>query len=447
MEVTDVLKLYAPKLPDAYNKAMAQYNPKTHDVMSVVKRPNKEIYEPILDTNGDEVIDDNGEVQYQKKSVEVNRVAIPMQKLIVSLRKYFMNLRGSQITCEDDSSLLLEAVRLVRHKNKYSFKIEDIATRTMSELQSAEFWFIPPGTDEIKMRVLSPEKGDLMMPIFDEYGDMKFFVRAYEITDIETQDTLQLTDIFTDKVNYTFNENGELVRQWTNEWGKIPIIYYSQTLPEWEDVQVIIERFETLVSNFGDTNEYNGAPVMVAKGNITGFASKQERGKVLEVEADADVKYLTWDSAPESIKLELETLHNLMHAFSHTPDISMEALKGQGLSGVAFDRVFIDAKLTAGDKLSGNFGESMQRSVNLVSDMCKTLDRSLKDDYLLLEVEPYAFDDVNDFVKNMVAMEGVMSAEAINRMLSNKFGLNENDEWERFKAENDIMSIEQAEKE
>lgn len=445
MNANELLKLYTPKLPSAYSKFMSEYEPREHNVMKPSHRPDKDIYEPVMDANGDEMLDDEGNVIMQKKIVPVNRVAIPMQKSIVSLRKYFMNLRNAQVVCDNEDSLLLQAVKDVRNKNKYNFKIEEIATRTMSELQGAELWYIPKESSEIRMQVLSPKKGDVMLPIFDEYGDMKYFIRAYKITDINTQDVVDMTDVFTKEENFTFRADGTLINTWKNESGKMPIIYYSQDLPEWQDVQVIIERFETLVSNFGDTNEYNGAPIVVAKGGISGFSSKGERGKVLEVESDADVSYLSWDSAPESIKLELDTLYKLMHSFSHTPDISMEALKGQGLSGVAFDRIFIDAKLTANDKLSGSFGESMQRSVNLVSAMCRSLNKSLKDEYLTLEVEPYAFDDVNDFVKNMTQLDGLMSKEAINRMLSNKFGLDESKEWERFKLESDMLSVESAE--
>lgn len=444
MEVTEILELYTPKRVNGSEEAIKQYNPETHDIFDKVKRKDKQIEKPVIGVDGTQMLDNYGNGLTTKETVPVNRVAIPMQKNIVNLRKHFMNLKGAQLVTEDDSSKLLEEVKRVRMRNKYTFKIEDIAKRSMSELQAAEMWWLDENK-EIKMAVLSPEKGDLMLSIFDEYSDMKYFIRLYSIIDIATNDKIELTDIFTANENYTFDSDNNLVRSWTNLWGKIPIVYYSQDKPEWHDVQVIIDRFEKLVSNFGDTNDYNGSPITVVKGEIEGFTQKEQAGKTVQVDKDADLKYLTWDSAPEAIKLELDTLYRLMHSFSNTPDISMEALKGQGLSGVAFDRIFIDAQLSAAAKLSGGFGESMQRSVNLVSAMCRSLDRSLKDDYISIELEAFKFDDLETFVKNMTQSEGVLSNESRTKMLANKYGLNEVEEWERVKTENDLLSVENAE--
>lgn len=443
-EVKKILDLYTPALLPNSAQAIKQYNPETHDVFDPNIRKQKEIEKPLIGADGKQMVDDEGNELFTTSWVEVNRVAIPMQKLITNLRKYFMNLKGAQLVTENDDSVLLEAVKRVYMKNKYTYEIEDIAKRVMSELQGAEMWWLSK-EGEIKMAVLSPEKGDLMMPIFDEYRDMKYFIRLYSVIDMYTNTSEQLTDVFTADYNYTFNSKNDLVKEVPNKWGKIPIIYYTQDKPEWSDVQVIIDRFEKLISNFGDTNDYNGAPITVVKGEIEGFTQKEQAGKTVQVGKDADLNYLTWDSAPEAIKLELDTLYRLMHSFSHTPDISMEALKGQGLSGVAFDRVFIDAQLSAEEKLSGDFGKSMQRSVNLVTAMCRSIDSSFPDEYISIELESYKFDDLESFVKNMTQSESILSNESRTKMLANKYGLNEKDEWERVQKENNLLSIEGAE--
>lgn len=433
----EIFKNNVPLQSEASVLAVKQYNPSTHDVFDKIKRPDKTVWKPTLDANGDEIKDDEGNVKLNPTTVTVNRVAVSMQQIIVSLRKHFMNLRGSELSTDNEQSTLLDAVIRQRKEVKYNYKIEEVATRVMSELQCAEMWWYDED-GKIKMRVLSPEKGDLLLPIFDNNGDMTAFVRQYTVED-ET-----LTDVFTAKENATFDSKGNIVKSWTNKWGKIPIVYYSQLLPEWYNVQNIIDRFEKLVSNFGDTNDYNGSPITVVKGDVVGFASKEQAGKTVQVESDADMKYLTWDSAPEAIKLELDELKRLMYSMSHTPDISMEALKGQGLSGVAFDRVFIDAQMTAEAKLNGDFGESMQRSVNLVSAMLRSIG-NYTDDYIDIETEAYRFDDLSEFVKNIVQLDGVLSDESRTKMAASRFGIKEKDEWERVKLENDILSVEQAE--
>lgn len=426
-EIIKILQDNTPTQSQESLLAVEQYNTATHKVMLPQYRENKTIYKPVLDANGDQV-EINGEPQFRQHTVFVNRVPISMQKNIVALRKYFMNLRGSVLYCDDDQSALLEEVTRVRKNNKYSFKIEEIAERTMSELQSAEMWWVND-KGEIKMRVLSPEKGDLLLPIFDEFGDMKYFLRSYTVN----EDTY--TDVFTQTENYTFNGKNELVNSWKNVWNKIPIIYYEQEEPEWADVQNLIERYETLLSNFGDNVDYTGNPITVVKGQIQGYAAKEDSGKVLQLESDADIKYLTADGAPEAVALEMKTLKEDMYRYSHTPDMSIESLKGNAVSGVAFDRLFTDAQLSAEGKLSGTFGESMQRSVNLVSAMVRSINRSLPDDIIEIETNAYRFDDLSETIQNSVLLKGILSNETLTKLMASKYGIDPAEEWERVRVE------------
>ena len=124
-EIIKILQDNTPTQSQESLLAVEQYNSATHKVMQTQYRANKTIYKPVLDANGDQV-EINGEPQFRQHTVFVNRVPIPMQKNIVALRKYFMNLRGSVLYCDDDQSALLEEVNRVRKNNKYSFKIEEI---------------------------------------------------------------------------------------------------------------------------------------------------------------------------------------------------------------------------------------------------------------------------------------------------------------------------------
>lgn len=439
-EILKILEDNTPEQSEASLLAVQQYNPDTHDVMNTQKRKDKTVYKPTFNSAGDPILNDEGKAILNPYLEPVNRVAVSMQQTIVSTRKHFMNLRNSVLYCDNDQSELLTAVNRVRKLNKYAFKIEEIAERTMSELSAAEMWWINPEGD-IKMRVLSPEKGDIMLPLFDEYGDMKYFLRQYVVG----EDTL--TDVFTATVNYTFDEDNNIVNTWTNAWGKIPIIYYSQELPEWYNVQTIIERFETLISNFADNNDYTGSPITIIKGNPVGFVNKGDQGKTIQLQADADIKYLTAENSSESIDSEKEELKELMYTMSHTPNFSIEALKGAATSGVAFDRLFTDAQLTAESKLTGTFGESMQRSVNLLSAMLRVVDTSLPDDIIEVETKAYRFDDLETEVKNAVLLKGLLSDETLTKMMAGIYGIDEGEEWERVKSEKGTQTIESIEEE
>mgnify|MGYP007057868075 FL=1 len=81
-----------------------------------------------------------------------------------------------------------------------------------------------------------------------------------------------------------------------------------QPAVEWEDVQNLIDRLEKLLSNFADTNDYHASPKIFTTGTILGWAKKGESGAVIEGEEGATAQYLSWAQAPESVKLEIETL-------------------------------------------------------------------------------------------------------------------------------------------
>lgn len=126
------------------------------------------------------------------------------------------------------------------------------------------------------------------------------------------------------------------------------------------------------------TNKKIGSPIIFAEGDVQGFPDQDETGKLLIGKNGAKVSYLTWDSAPESIKMEVENLVKFIYSLSGTPDISFENLKGLGyFSTIALKTLFIDAHLTASEN-EEIFGEGAQRMINYQKTALSKLDPSLK---------------------------------------------------------------------
>lgn len=81
----------------------------------------------------------------------------------------------------------------------------------------------------------------------------------------------------------------------------------------------------------------------------------------------AKLQYVTWDQAPEAIKLEIDTLVDFIYTCTQTPDISTKGMSGLGVkSGTGLDRVFIDPQLAATNFIAGGYGESTQRDLNFL---------------------------------------------------------------------------------
>ncbi len=371
-------------------EALGQYDPETHQVFDPVKRPKKIINKPSGKKDPK-----TGEDILQTCLEEVVRIGLPLQKLIVKRRAAFMNTGKItlQANPQDPSEQkLLNMVNKCRKDNKLEYRSSELAKRMMSELHCAELWYSEPvepgywGQDgpqskfKMKMRILSPSLGDNLYPVFDNDGDLIYFGRSYKTFDnaAATKKEIENFDIY-NKEGFWHIEKGKNAIYTPYSYGKIPIIYYWQQKSEWNDIQPAIERLETVLSNLGDTNDYNGSPILLAIGKIKGFASKGERGKTFEVDSGGDLRYVNWDNAPQSVKLETDMLIDFIYTCTQTPNISFEKMQGLGgLSGVAFDRIFLDAHLAAQEKLNGIYGECLQRQINFLKSACASINTSLK---------------------------------------------------------------------
>ena len=379
--------------PDSINYAM-QYDPKTHEINHQKKRPDKLV---VIDKDSDEY----GEVKAINPNVEltteqgfriepVARVALAIQKLIVKRAVAFTF--GNPVTYNanpdgEEEKALLQALNRVFYDVKEKTLNRRVARSLFSTTEVAELWY-PVETEphelygfkkniKFKVAIFSPMFGDRLYPYFDESRDLVAFSREFTRKD---RDLITRTyfETYTKDKHYlwscegletaTSGTNWQLVEGYPKDItiGKIPVIYASQPQVEWEDVQSLIDRLEKLLSNFADTNDYHASPKIFVRGTIKGFCRKGEAGGIIEGEDGAEAQYLSWANAPESVKLEIDTLLRMIYTITQTPDISFDTVKGLGaISGVALQLLFMDAHLKVQDK-NEIFSEYLQRRVNVL---------------------------------------------------------------------------------
>lgn len=370
-QLVDTVKKQKPTGAVAQEDIQKQLNPKQHAVTDQTKRPNKT--KQTKDTNGNPVTG----------TVEVARIPIPLQKKIVKLAAAFLTANPIKLSAQPVDQLQTDLMKVLDKTwdgNKLYYKTMTLAQLMMGETECAELWYTQPiqpnenywmGTAnegkasfKLRMRVLANSLGDTLFPVYDAAGDMIAFGRGYFVAVGDKQ--VEHFDLYTPAQIYKGEKAGDawVTTPEPNVVGKIPIIYYKQPLPEWYDVQEMIERLEIRLSNNADTNDYFASPIIWVEGKVTGFADKGDSGKVLQGENGAKASYLTWDNAPEAIKLEIETLKYFIHSMTDTPDISFETMKGLGTySGIALKMLFLGAHLKAAEK-EGIFGEGIQRRIN-----------------------------------------------------------------------------------
>lgn len=380
-------------LPNSEQYA-AQYDPKLHDINDPRKRPDKLV---VIDKDSDEYgevknINVNAELTTEQgfRIEPVARIALALQKLIVKRAVAFTF--GNPVAYDadpqnDEEKAVLAALKRALHDVKEKTLNRRVARSLYSTTEVAEYWYPVEGDEEhdlygfptkMKFRValFSPAFGDRLYPYFDDTRDLIAFSREFtkKTDDLKTR---SFFETYTKDAHYLWAAEGtagavaknwEIVEGYPKKLtlGKIPIVYGSQPAVEWEDVQSLIDRLEKLLSNFADTNDYHASPKIFVEGKILGFARKGEAGAIIEGEEGAKASYLSWAQAPESVKLEIETLLRLIYAITQTPDISFESVKGIGaVSGIALQLLFLDAHLKVQDKMEV-FDDYLTRRANIL---------------------------------------------------------------------------------
>ncbi|AOR28739.1 phage portal protein [Formosa sp. Hel1_33_131] len=319
--------------------------------------------------------------------VRVSRIPIPFQRQIVKTAATF--LFGS-------------SVKLVERKSKEDTTEDGEAFKAISDLwddlridpmllkfckavkseTEASIIFYPVKKEgdtetKIKARLITSENGKVY-PVFDAFGDMVAFGWEY-LTKEDDKDVSYLY-IFTAETNYVFRKES---KEWEvsegypkpNLFKKIPVVYLSQKHPEWWEVQEMIDTFEMSFSKFVDTNGYFASPMYKATGALKSFPKKDDTGKLVKldiIETDkgnviqSDLDVISWDRAPEALKLEFETNKGLIYGLTDTPDLSFDNVKGIGnISGIALKLMFLGPILNAKEG-EGDYQIAISRIINLM---------------------------------------------------------------------------------
>ena len=265
----------------------------------------------------------------------------------------------------------------------------------------------------MRVSVFSAENGDTLYPFFDDNKDMVAFSREYSVKKADKVTTYFET--YTKDFIYKWEtSDGNTAPSEgypkANPLGKIPIVYAYQPKTEWQDVQTLIERLELLLSNFADTNDYHASPKIFCQGKINGFSKKAEQGTILQGDPGSTVQYLTWSQAPESVRLEIETLLKMIYTISQTPDISFDNVKGIGaISGTALRLLFMDSHLKVQEKAE-IFEMYLQRRVNIVLAFLSKMNlqdsdftQKCKEIIITPEIQPYMIEDDTTKIANIAA--------------------------------------------
>ncbi len=414
-----------PPDPDEINK---KYNPFEDPVFDKSKRPDKQIK------------NDPESPERVTKIEEVNRIALSLPKTIINRAVSF--LFGNDVDLDydadtDTKEAVAKAVKKVLSDN-YSFALNrEVARSVFKNTEVAEYWYTVesegfngygfPYNRKIRKSVFSAKNGDELFPLFDSTGDLIAFSRKYYIKQPDGTRT-DYFETFTDEQKQIWEKvkggGWQTGDPEENPINRIPIVYARQEQTEVEDVIPLIRRLNKLLSNFAEINDYNAGPKLLFTGRLKGMPNRSDGGQVLEGEKGSDAKYLSWEHAPESVKLEIETLINQTYSLTQTPDISFQNVKGiSNVSGVALKLLFLDAHLKVKDK-EEIFIPYLQRRNKIIASYLAEMNVSWKKEALQMNIRPvitpYMIDDLMNDVNTYITATGgkpVMSQKKAVSML------------------------------
>ena len=385
--------------------AQKALDPKLHDINDPILRPDKRVkVDADNDANSAQKVIDTGGESSNYKIEKVARIKLAIQKLIINRAVSFCfgNPVAYNATPENDNQqLVVKALNRILYDNKTNSLNRKIGRAIFGFKECAEVWY-PVSTEnanygfasqyKLRCTLFSPELGDTLYPYWDETGDMVAFSREFSQKAGDGK-AIDYFETYTDTEHWLWKrgENGfEVVEGYPRpiSIGKIPVIYGHQDHFETEDVDSLIDRLETLLSNFADTNDYHASPKIFVTGQINGWSKKGESGAVIEGEEGSTMEYKSWANAPESVKLEIETLLRMIYTITQTPDISFDAVKGLGaISGIALKLLFMDAHLKVQDKKE-IFDDYLQRRVNVIKAYIGQFNTTLESECEEMSIEP-----------------------------------------------------------
>lgn len=366
----DIVKRIQSENPpkSGVNDYLNQLDVKKHDVMDETIRRKKE-----------------KDTKKGTEFIEVNRIPLSFQKLISTRAAAF--LCGNPIKLisnplSDQEIKLLNTVNYVWGKTKLDYKMLQLALMTNQETECALlcYWVKVDENDDywgdsalkgapykLRTRMIANSLGDKLYPVFDATGDMIAFGREYSIKN-GSNDELHF-DLYlpSQTLKGVQTSTGWTASPEANPIGKIPVIYFSQPLPEWYDVQSLIDRLETAMSNNADTIDYSGSPILLLSGEVVSAPDKAEKGKAIKLKEGSKAEYLEMDQSADIVENEQESLIKLIHYLTDTPNISFDEMKSLGhFSIISLKMLFLAPHLKASMKAGGGFGESTQRIINFL---------------------------------------------------------------------------------
>lgn len=396
--VTGQLRQKSIEVPSWYDLEK-QYNPDKHPVMDKTEYPDITIYE---EKKSESEFNEFGEPVMIKVAVgveKVSRVTYALQDLAVKRMTelcFGIPVKRTYSPQNDRQKQVADYMEKIFQKNHIDTMNIDRGRKLFASCEIMTLWYtVQQETDaygfksKMKLRSVtySPMQGDMLYPLFDEYGDLVALSVAYERKVEEKK--VSFFDTYTATKHLRWSNGGEangtaMVLELNEDIaiGKIPAVYMYRPTPIWENTSWMVYEMEWAVSRNGNYLRKNSRPILAAfvneevQFNQSPAVDKSFRD-IVQYPQGSSLQYVTWPQAIDNLKFYINELRQMFFTQLQLPDSSYENMKTSPMSGEARKQLFMDCHLKVKDE-SGRWLEFFDREVNVVKAYMKQM---LPDDW------------------------------------------------------------------
>lgn len=399
---------------------LREYYPSGHLINSEKWYPDRIKYEDIIDSDGKTT------KRYYKE--KVIRVSVPFQLIIVAqqlVHTFGNNVKHSIINPNPSSEEISNFYdwRMGWLDKNMEIALYEFGKSLFITADAAMVFYMDNG--KVGVKNISYLNGDTLFPHYNSInGELDTFARRYYDYDDENNVKTEWVEVWdkkyltrykrplkgvkgqVTKIKEMFGLDGyvQVGDSIPHNFDEVPVVYYRIDGPVWASVQDDIDHWELGFSHLTQNNLAFAFPIMVLKSDEGAEIDSDMYGSVKAIKmgtADS-VEYLNHDGSPESFKLFLEKLSEIifMGAFIvKTPEVHSGDLPAAAIKLIyspSLDKAILNKKDL--DKCI----DKMQRLFTTGYGIEKGKITQYRSLHFMSEIEPYVHQNNTELISNLV---------------------------------------------
>lgn len=401
---------------------LREYYPSGHLINSEEWYPDKIKYEDVVDET-------TGKTSRRYYKEKVMRVSVPFQIIITAqqlVHTFGNNVKHTIITSspsEDETNNFYEWRMGWLQKNMEIALYEFGKSLFITGDSAMVFYLDEDG--KLGVKNLSYMNGDVLFPHYDSItGKMNVFARKYYDYDEDNDKKTEWVEVWDDKYLTRFKRDLKGIKGFSTKikelfgldgfvqvgdpiehnFGEVPVVYYRIDGPVWSAVQDDIDHWELGFSHLTQNNLAFAFPILVLKSDEGAEIDTDMYGavKAIKMGSSDEAGYLKHDESPESFKLFLEKLSEIIFLGSFivkTPEVHSGDLPAAAIKLIfspSLDKAILNKKDL--DKCIDN----MQRLFTTGYGTEKGKITKYRSMNILSEIDPYVHQNNSELIGNLV---------------------------------------------